>query len=207
MIRIGIIGDIGSGKSHVAKLFGCPVFNADKEVIKIYEKNKKCYNKLKKSLPNYVKSFPINKNFIIKSIIDDDKNLKKIVKIIHPEIKIKMKDFLQKNKKEKLVVLDIPLLLENKINNKKDFLVFVDAPKKIILRKLKKRENINFKIINKFRKIQLPLEIKKRKSNFIIKNNFNNNSTKKSVKKVLKKILLNDRSYSRYRDNRIVYNR
>ena len=61
MIRLAVIGDIGSGKSHVAKLFGFPVFNADYEVSKIYRKSRKCYNKLKKMLPNYITSFPIKK--------------------------------------------------------------------------------------------------------------------------------------------------
>ena len=61
MIRIGILGDIGSGKSYVAKLFGYPAFNADVEVSKLYKKNRKCYKKLKKILPDYIKSFPIKK--------------------------------------------------------------------------------------------------------------------------------------------------
>ena len=61
MIRIGVIGDIGSGKSHAARIFGYPVFNADKEVTRLYEKNKKCYKKLKKKLPKYITSFPIKK--------------------------------------------------------------------------------------------------------------------------------------------------
>ena len=50
MIKIAIIGDIGSGKSHVAKLFGYPGFNADIEVAKLYKKNRRCYKNLKKSL-------------------------------------------------------------------------------------------------------------------------------------------------------------
>ena len=49
MIRIGIVGDIGSGKSYVAKQFGYPVFNADVEVVKLYRKSRKCYKKLKSS--------------------------------------------------------------------------------------------------------------------------------------------------------------
>ena len=57
MIRIAIVGDIGSGKSYVAKLFGYPVFNADFEVSKLYRKSRKCYNKLKKTLPNYINIF------------------------------------------------------------------------------------------------------------------------------------------------------
>ena len=52
MIRVAVLGDIGSGKSHIAKLFGCPVFNADNEVAKLYQKNRKCFYKLKKTLPN-----------------------------------------------------------------------------------------------------------------------------------------------------------
>ena len=43
MIRIGILGDIGSGKSYVAKRFGYPVFNADEEVGKLYKKEKKIF--------------------------------------------------------------------------------------------------------------------------------------------------------------------
>ena len=54
MIKIAIIGDIGSGKSFIAKQFGFPVFNADKEVNKIYRNNKNCYKNLKKQLPKYI---------------------------------------------------------------------------------------------------------------------------------------------------------
>ena len=121
MIRIGVIGDIGSGKSHVARLFGYPIFNADDEVAQLYKKNRKCFNKLKKALPKYIISFPVNKNALSQAIIDSNYNLRKIVNIIHPEIKIKMKKFIKKNKNKKLVILDIPLLIENKINKKKRY--------------------------------------------------------------------------------------
>ena len=73
MIRIGIIGDIGSGKSYVAKQFGFPVFNADIEVNKIYKKNRKCFKKLKKTFPNHIFSFPIKKKRIITSCIRKQK--------------------------------------------------------------------------------------------------------------------------------------
>ena len=61
MIRIGILGDIGSGKSYVANKFGYPVFNADCEVAQLYQQNKKIFKKLKKILPKYFHSFPIKK--------------------------------------------------------------------------------------------------------------------------------------------------
>ena len=191
MIRLAVVGDIGSGKSYVAKQFGYPVFNADEEIVKLYRKSRKCYNKLKKALPEYIVSFPVKKNEISKAIVADQHNLKKIIKIVHPEVRSNMNNFIKKNKNKKFVILDIPLLMENKINKKDDILIFVDAKKKEINKRLKKKFNINPKIIEKFKKLQLPVEIKKQQSDFIIKNNFRNNSIKKNVKKVLEKILLN----------------
>ena len=189
MIRIGIVGDIGSGKSYIANLFGYPVFNADLEVAKIYKTNKRCFNRLKKILPKYFLAFPINKIQIVKAIEDSEKNLKKITKIIHPEVRKKLSIFLKKNKKRKAIILDIPLLLENKLNQKSDIIVFVQSKKSEIIKRLKKRDNFNLNLYNQFKKIQLPLSYKKKNSNHIIKNNFTNNSAKMSVKKILKEII------------------
>ena len=189
MIRICIVGDIGSGKSYVAKQFKYPVFNADAEVIKIYRKNRKCFKKLKKVLPKHIFSFPVKRKELSKAVMENKNNVKKINEIVHPEVRLRMNKFLKKNNKKKAVVLDIPLLLEGKINNRRDILVFVEAKKKDIKRKLKKRRNFNLKVIKKLKKLQLPLEIKKRKSDFIVKNNFKSLSIKKSVKILKNKIL------------------
>ena len=191
MIRIAVLGDIGCGKTYVAKQFGYPVFNADKEVAKLYRKSRKCHKKLKKILPNYITSFPVKKNELSKAIIDKRENLKKIVKVVHPEVRNRMNDFIKKNRNKKYIVLDIPLLIENKLNKKNDILIFVDAKKKEINKRLKKRIGTSDKVIKKFKKLQLPVEIKKKKANFIVKNNFRDNSVKKNVKRVLGKILLN----------------
>ena len=189
MIRIAVLGDIGSGKSYVAKQFGYPVFNADVEVSKLYKKSRKCYKKLKKTFPKHIFSFPINRKELSHAILKDKNNVKKINKIIHPEVRLRMNKFLNENKKKKAVVLDIPLLLEGKINKKKDILVFVEAKKKEINKRLKKRGNFNSKIFKKLKKLQLPLEIKKKKSNFILKNNFKSLSVKKNVKILKNKVL------------------
>ena len=195
MIRIGILGDIGSGKSFVAKKFGYPVFNADYEVSKLYKKNRKVYQQLKKALPKYVHEFPIDKIELSNAILASNSNLQKIINIVHKEIKNKMKSFLDKNKNKPFVILDIPLLLENKINRKKDILVYVEAKKTDILTNLKKRKNLNLQLLNKFKKIQLPLAYKKRNSKFIIKNKFTKKSVKNEIIKILN-IIRNERSSS-----------
>jgi dephospho-CoA kinase len=189
MIKIGILGDIGAGKSYVAKHFGYPVFNADAEVSKLYKKNKKVFNKLKKVLPKYIYSFPIKKNEISNAILVNKSNLKKIVKIVHFEIRKKMNIFLKKNINKKIVILDIPLLLENNINKKNDILIFVQSKKIEIFKRLKKRKNLNLKLLKKFRNIQLSLDYKKKKSQFIIKNNFTKLKIKKNINDILKEIL------------------
>jgi len=189
MIRIGILGNIGSGKSYVAKNFGYPVFNADYEVTKLYKRDKKIFKKLKNKLPEYISSFPINKNEITKAILSNKVNLQKIISIVHLEIRKLLKLFLIKNRNKKIIILDIPLLLENKINNKNDILVFVDSKKIEIEKRLKKRLNFNRKLINNFKKIQFSSSYKKKKSNFIIKNDFKKKSINKSIKKILNEIL------------------
>ena len=188
MIRIGILGDIGSGKSFIASSFGYPVFNADQEVSKLYEKNKKIFIKLKRKIPKHITKFPIDKKEVASAILSNNSNLKKIISIVHFEIRKKMNEFLIKNKNRKIVILDIPLLLENKINTNEDLLVFVDAKKMDIKKRLSKRKNFNLKLFNKFRKIQLSLDYKKKKSHFVIKNNFTKKSVKKDIKNILKKI-------------------
>jgi dephospho-CoA kinase len=190
MIRIAIVGGIGSGKSYVAKLLGFPVFDADAAVSKIYKNNSKCFMRLKRKMPKFIKSYPINKSEISKAILSNKNNLKKITKIVHPLVRLKMLSFIRKNKKSRAIVLDIPLYFENKINKKGDIIVFVDAKKSQINNKLKRRPKFNIKILKKFKEIQLPIQVKKRKSNFIIKNNFKNASLLKSVN-ILKKTILN----------------
>ena len=149
MIKIGILGEIGSGKSYVARNFGYPVFNADYEVAKLYQRNKNIFNKLKNQLPKYISTFPIEKKEISNAILANKSNLNKIVKIVHLEIRKKMNAFLKKNKNKKIVILDIPLLLENKINKKEDILIYVQSKKSSILKKLKKKNKFKFKALKK----------------------------------------------------------
>ena len=185
MIRIGVVGRIGSGKTFVAKNFGYPVFNADYEVSKLYKQDRKIYYKLKKKLPKYIYTFPVDKNEITRAILTKPNNLKEIINIVHKEIRKRLNLFLKKNKTKKIVVLDIPLLIENKIFNKNDILIFVDAKKRNIDKRLKKRLNFNNKLVKMFEKIQSDPKYKKKKSHFIIENNFRKNAVKKQIKEIL----------------------
>ena len=189
MIRIGVIGGIGSGKSFISKLFKSPVFNADREVEFLYKNNLECFKKLKKKLPRFVKSFPISKSQLIKAINEDKKNLKRISSVVHPLVRKKLKSFLNKNKKNKIIVLDIPLLIENKLYNKKDILIFVKSNQNKVINRLRKRENYNKKIFSNLRKNQANLLKKRKLANYIVDNNFSPNIMKKKISSLKNKIL------------------
>ena len=193
MIRIGVIGGIGSGKSFISKLFKSPVFNADREVDILYKKSLECYVKLSKKLPRFVKSFPISKSQLIKAINEDKNNLKKISSVVHPLVRKKMKIFLNKNKKSKIIVLDIPLLIENNLYNKKDILIFVKSDQNKVIKRLKKRKNYNKKILINLRKKQANLLKKRKLANYIVDNNFSPNIMRKKIN-FLKNKILNERN-------------
>ena len=189
MIKIGVLGDIGSGKSFVAKQFGCPVFDADKEVSQIYRSDKSCYKKIKKKFPKFIKSKILKKNELGSVIKANKKNLKKISNIVHPIVRKRMHTFFKRNFKKHIVVLDIPLLVENKLYDEKFYLIYVQSNKNEINKRLKKRPFYNKSIINSLRKSQKSLIYKKKISNYVIKNNFKLLSLKKRIKVIKKKIL------------------
>ena len=162
MIKIGVLGDIGSGKSFIAKQFGCPVFDADKEVNRIYKNNKSCYKKLKRILPKFIKSKIIKKNELGTAIKANKKNLKKISNVVHPIVRKRMYDFFKKNNNKKMVLLDIPLLVENKLYDKKFHLIYIQSNRTEINKRLKKRPFYNKKIIKNLRISQKSLAYKKK---------------------------------------------
>ena len=189
MIRVCLMGTIGSGKSFISKLFNCPVFNADKEVNNIYKNSKDCFIKLKKKIPKFIKSFPIRKSELKNAISANSKNLKLISSIVHPIVRSNLRIFLQKKKNSKMVVLDIPLLIENKLYVKGDVLIFIKASKSKVIDRIKKRRNYDKKIINKLNLNQTTLLKKMKLANYIVDNNFSPNIMKKKIKKLRKRIL------------------
>ena len=193
MIKISLVGDIGSGKTHISKLFNAPCFFADSEVKKLYRNNKQCFLKLKNKFPQFIKTFPIKKIELSNTIKNKFFNIKTIGSIVHPFIRKKLRIFLKKNRKKKIVILDIPLYLENKMYKKKDVIIFLKTKRKEVNSRLKKRKNFNQKLLNILRKSQLTLKQKKNKSNYVLVNNFNNAIMKRKVK-ILKTKILNDRS-------------
>ena len=191
MKTISIIGEIGSGKTHVANNFGYVVFNADKEINKIYKKNRKCFKLLKKKFPYNISKFPISKKELSNLILEKKNNILLVGKIVHPFVRKNLNTFLKKNKK-KNKVLDIPLLLENKINIKGNILIFVKSKRFKIIKFLKKRANFNEKLYNIMRQNQFKPSYKEKKADYIIINNFKNRTILKEILSIKNKLNKSD---------------
>ncbi len=135
MNKIGITGSLASGKTIASKFLSVgrgPLFSADSVVKKLYA-NKKFKNIICKKFniekPSYLKET------LRKKILEDNSNIKKLEKIIHPLVRKEMFKFIKKNKKKKFIFFEIPLLIESKLMKNFNTIIFVKANKDIRLKR------------------------------------------------------------------------
>ena len=138
-MKIGLTGSLASGKTTASKIISSrrgPLFSADKEVKKLY--TQKSFKNLivKKFKLQLDKSF---KKEIKKKILQKKKNLRKLEKIIHPLVRKEMFIFLKKNKKKKFLFFEIPLLIESKLKNYFDVIIFIKSDNNLRLKRYMSR--------------------------------------------------------------------
>lgn len=143
-ISVGLTGKIATGKSSVLKILmnkGAKVFSSDDEVNKLYQEidfQKKIINLFGEAVLN--DDLKISKAYI-RNIVDDNIELKrKLESLIHPIIKERILNFLQKNKNEKLLVVEVPLLFEAKLSNLFDYTIGVTCSLPSQINHLKQRK-------------------------------------------------------------------
>ena len=193
MVRVGILGSVGSGKTFIANIFkelSFNIFSADNEVANIYKNNKIVNKKIAKFFKLKLYKGKINKQDLRDSLKKNPKKFKFLNKTIHPIVRKRLAIFLSRFKKNKLVVLDVPLLVENKMLNFVDILVLVKTRSNSFLSRIKKRKNLDKQFLNILRKQQASEKIKKSYADFIIYNS-SKNKVKLQVKNIIDKILLN----------------
>jgi len=194
MIKVGILGSVGSGKSFVANIFkelGFNIFSADQVVSQIYERNKNINKKISIFFKLKLNRGKINKNELRDTLKKNSKKFKYLNNIIHPIVRKKLILFLSKYKKTKLVVLDIPLLIENKMFNFVDIFIFVKTKPNIFKIRIKKRKNLDKQFLKLLEDQQADKKIKKSYADFTVDNS-TKDKVKLQVKKILDKIFLND---------------
>ena len=193
MVRVGIIGSVGSGKSFVANIFkelNFNIFSADNEVNNIYKKDKSVNKKISRFFKLKLYNGRIDKQELRNALKKNPKKFSFLNKIIHPIVRKKLVLFLSKFKKNRLVVLDIPLLVENKMFNFVDIFILIKTRSNSFNTRIKKRKNLDKHFLNILKKQQRSEKIKENYADFVIYNS-SKNRVKLQVKNILDKILLN----------------
>ena len=190
MILIGLTGTIGSGKTFALNFFKSEkiaTFSADEEVKKIL-KIKTIKEKIYKLFPEPFFKKKLNKSILASIVFNDKKKLNKLEKIIHPHVKKNKKIFLSKNKKKKLVVMEIPIIFEQKSKKYYDYIILMNVNKKIQQQRVMKRKKMTLKLLKKILSNQISNK-KKKYADFVINNNGQKDETKQTLKKTLDKII------------------
>jgi dephospho-CoA kinase len=184
MIVIGLTGGVAAGKNFVAGIFAennAVIFDADKEVHKLLESDKSTIFEVKKNFPESFVNKKINRKILGDEVFFDFKKLKILETILHQKVQKKYLEFLlsAKKTKQKIVVLNVPLLLENK-GYKCDYVIAIISTKKIrkerfLKRALQKNSYLNkSELSKKFQQIvinQISDIERKKCADFVIKNN------------------------------------
>ena len=172
---VGLTGGIATGKSTIVKFLqknGYKVHDSDLIVNKIYSQpSKKLFAILKKiGLSKSINNKRINKKFIRDEIFSNKLKKKKLEKFIHKEVRISRNLFIKKNKnkKNKIIFFDIPLLFEAKLTHICHYIILLYSPKKTKIERALKRKNINKEAITKILNNQIDDKTKKKNSDYII---------------------------------------
>ena len=171
VIKIGITGSIGMGKSTVSSIFrnnNIKVWDADFEVHNLYKKGKEGYNSIISIYPELKDKVEINRKKVSNLLKEKKIDLKLIEEIIHPLLIRSREEFIKKNKKDKFLIFDIPLLYETKAYIWLDYVINVFCSKKNQIERLKKRENFDIKKINYLISKQISVNQKNKKADYVI---------------------------------------
>ena len=149
MIKVGLTGSIGMGKSTVANMFknyGFPVFDADKVVHDLYKKGGAAINTIKNFYPEAVINNTVNREILRSFIVENPDKIGELESLIHPLVGAERDSFLKTNKNKEILVFDVPLLFETGLNKIMDIVVVVSAPYHIQLERVLSREGMTEKI-------------------------------------------------------------
>ncbi len=186
MKKIAITGSLASGKTTASKILSTrkgPLFSADEVVKKLYRKKN---FKTIVSKKFGIKKFSNIRQALIKKILSDNSNLFELEHIIHPIVRKEMHKFIKKNKKKNFTFYEIPLLIESKLMNNFDIIIFIKSKRQNRLKRFLKKGGTQklFHILNN----KQYRDIKKIKyCDYVVNNNNNINILKENLLDILRK--------------------
>jgi dephospho-CoA kinase len=175
MLKIGITGGIGSGKTTVCKVFevlNIPVYYSDQRGKELMVSNSSLMELLKTTFGNntFDTNGILNTVYLSSIVFTDEQNLKKLNSIVHPFVLEDFSSWCIDNSKEKYVILESAIIFESGIESMLDHVVIVDAPLEIKLKRITVRDNVSIEEVEHRMSTQLPAEVKINLSKLVIFN-------------------------------------
>ena len=173
MLRIGITGGIGSGKSTVSKILqtmGYPVFNSDDQAKKILFQSKDLHDKLKEIFGEeiIVNGIP-DKVSLAKIVFSSKEKLKMLNELIHPLVRISFEEWILKQK-SKIVIKEAAILIESGAYKECDKIIVVKSPEELRIKRVMKRDSVTEEEVKMRMKNQLSSNELMKFADFVIEN-------------------------------------
>ncbi len=180
MKTIGITGGIGSGKSYVSNLlrqkFGIPVYDCDKEAKRLTAEDEEIRQRLIALVgPEVFAGGGLNKQLLADYLFADVEHASAVNAIIHPIVLLDFEKWASNNGQQTTVGLESAILYESGFNASVDYVLFVDAPEDVRLRRAMLRDNASEAQIRARMKMQRP-ELHRLQADFIIDNSTDDNT-------------------------------
>ena len=192
---IAITGGIGSGKSTFCsklKEKGFKIHSSDEQVAKIYKNPEKKFVTYLRTigLSKSISKKNIDKKIISKIIFENKQIRKKLELYIFKIVRKKRSDFIkqEKQKKTKLIFIDIPLLFENNLEKHFNKVISIIASKRVRLKRLKKTRKMTENQFKNIARTQTSDVIRKKKSDYVIYNNSTLKDYKIKINKLISKL-------------------
>ncbi|MGC8789953.1 MAG: dephospho-CoA kinase [Desulfurella sp.] len=197
-MRVGLTGSIATGKSTVANMFkelGAYVIDADEIAHDALKKNQNTHKQIIEVFGESIldENGNIDRKKLGAIVFNDKQKLTLLESIIHPFVQQKRREIeesILKKEKNAIIIYDVPLLFEKHLEDSFDKIIVVYAKKEIQIERLMKRQNLTYDEALKLINLQMDIEEKKQRADFVIDNSYSLEDTKKQVAKLFEKIKL-----------------
>jgi dephospho-CoA kinase len=188
MIKLGLTGSIGMGKSTVAKMFteeGVPVFDADAAVHRLQGPEGALVREIESLFPGTTGPEGVNRTALAERVLGEREALQNLEGLIHPAVAREREAFLEANKSAKLVVLDIPLLFEKGGWDQVDKIAVVSAPAEVQRERVLARPGMTAEKFHRILALQIPDAEKRARADYVIPTEIELPATRAIVREII----------------------
>jgi dephospho-CoA kinase len=205
MIRIGLTGSIGMGKSAVAAMFaeaGVPVFDADAEVHRLQGPGGALVSAIEQRFPGTTSPSGVDRKALGAAVMGQPAELRALEQIVHPAVYIARQRFLKAHRSRPMIILDIPLLFEKasrKTGRKPvDLIVVVSAPAWLQAKRVLARPGMTAQRLRQIRALQIPDRVKRRRADIVIETGCLRHETRRAVYRLIACLRAHKGRYSNF---------